>query len=90
MLSDRDARRPRWADTQFEEGTAYQLDDALLVQDIMTRNATSVNASDGIGQVAGLFAEQHFGAAPVLDDDGELVGLISSVDLHRALRDKFA
>jgi CBS domain-containing protein len=31
--------------------------------------------------------EKHIGAAPVLDKNGDLVGMLSAIDLLRALQD---
>jgi acetoin utilization protein AcuB len=90
IISDRDLRRPRWAE-QLDDWTAcYQVDDNHLVSDIMTRNPETVRASDDIRKAVAILRDRRYGALPVLNKDGELVGILSAQDLLGALDELLA
>ncbi len=84
-LSDRDLRRPDWADPDIGLSHGYQLDDALQVCDVMNPNPTSVRTYDPVRKAVGILRERHFGALPVLNKRDELVGVLSAHDLLGAL-----
>ena len=87
IISDRDLRRPRWAE-QVDDWTAYyQIDDNHLVSAVMSRNPETVRASDDVLKAVKLFRERRYGALPVLNKDGELVGILSAQDLLGALEE---
>ena len=52
--------------------------------DVMTRPVLTVRADDYVEQAAALLANNNVTAAPVLDRQGELVGIVSEGDLLRA------
>lgn len=90
IISDRDLRRPRWAE-QLDDWTAYyQVDDNHTVSDVMTRNPETVRASDNILKAVAVFREHRYGALPVLNKDGELTGILSAQDLLGALEELLA
>lgn len=81
IISDRDLRRPRWVDALDDWTAYYQIDDGTTVQDVMTSNPETVRTYDPILKAVGLFREHRYGALPVLDKDGALVGILSAQDL---------
>jgi acetoin utilization protein AcuB len=87
IISDRDLRRPRWADTLDDWTTYYNVDDTHMVADVMTRTPETVKASDDIRKAVKIFREQRYGALPVLNRDQELVGILSAQDLLVALEE---
>lgn len=84
MLSDRDLRRPDWVDEAPDLSHDYRLDDNLSVSDLMTRNPITVHTYDDLAKACALVNRHGFGALPVLDKGGHLVGIISKADLVRA------
>jgi CBS domain-containing protein len=52
--------------------------------DVMTRPVLTVRADEHVEQAAALLANNNVTAAPVLDPQGELVGIVSEGDLLRA------
>jgi CBS domain-containing protein len=58
--------------------------DALHVRDLMTREVLSVQPDDNLRQVYDLMAEHHVRHMVVVDEDGDLVGLVSHRDLLRS------
>lgn len=87
-LSDRDLRRPDWADPDVDLGHDYKLDDNLEVRDLMNPRPTVLHTYDSLGKAVALLLEHRYGAMPVLDKTGALVGVLSAHDLLRALGDK--
>ena len=87
IISDRDLRRPRWAEQLDDWTTYYQVDDNHTVFDVMTRTPETVRASDEILKAVTVLRERRYGALPVLNKDGELVGILSARDLLGALEE---
>lgn len=55
------------------------------VGDVMTRQVTNVRVSATVDQVRAVFVANRLKRAPVLDQQGKLVGIISRADLVREL-----
>lgn len=53
----------------------------MKLSDIMTREVTSVSPDTSLRDLAMLLNERHISGAPVVDDDGTVVGVISEADL---------
>jgi len=87
FISDRDLRRPDWVDPEVDLSHAYQLDDNLQVQDLMTTNVVSAHTYESISRVVEIFLDRKYGALPVLNKDDELVGILSAHDLLKVLAD---
>lgn len=54
--------------------------------DIMTRPVLTIRAEDSVEGAAALFTEHNITAAPVLDAEGVLIGIVSEGDVLRAQR----
>jgi len=87
IISDRDLRRPRWAESVDDWTACYQIDDNLSVKDVMTANPEVVHSYDHILKAVAIFREHRYGALPVLDKKGDLVGILSPQDLLLALEE---
>ncbi|MGE0489813.1 MAG: HPP family protein [Vulcanimicrobiota bacterium] len=53
----------------------------ILAQDVMSREVLTVRPHQCLSKVRELFLEKGISGAPVVDEDGELVGVISVTDL---------
>ncbi len=87
IISDRDLRRPRWAEELDDWTSYYQLEDSHAVADVMTRNPQTVRTSDDVLKAVRIFREHRYGALPVLNKSGDLVGILSAQDLLGALEE---
>jgi acetoin utilization protein AcuB len=87
IISDRELRRPDWVDESHDISHVYYLDDQMSVSDVMIRDVHVLHAFDTLRKAVKLLLKKNIGAAPVLDKPGNLVGMLSAVDLLRALRD---
>jgi acetoin utilization protein AcuB len=89
IVSDRDLRRP--SDMDGPNTTyPFALDNSIQVSAAMTSPVVTIGADDPIDEALDLFIDRKFGALPVVGEDGELVGILSAVDLLRACRDRSA
>jgi acetoin utilization protein AcuB len=87
IISDRDLRRPRWAEGLDDWTSYYQIDEAHSVADVMTRTPETVQANDPILKAVRILREHRYGALPVLNKDDELIGILSAQDLLGALEE---
>ena len=55
----------------------------MRASEVMTKDVVTVRAQDSIKDVARLLVARSINAAPVVDDDGSLVGIVSESDLIR-------
>ena len=53
----------------------------MNVADIMTREIVSVPTDMRVGQIARVFREHQLSGLPVIDEAGELVGIITELDM---------
>lgn len=60
------------------------MDDKLLVRDLMTANVLAMRPSDDLVALRDLMLDHHVRHVPVVESDGELVGLVSHRDLLRS------
>lgn len=90
IVSDRDVRQltipVSWNQSIIDEENA---DAELLAQPVttvMSGGTLSVMPGDAITRIIDLICEHRVGALPVVERSGEVVGIISYVDVLRALR----
>ena len=55
----------------------------LTVKDVMSKKVITINASDVLKDAAQLMLEYKIGGLPVLNDRGDLVGIITETDIFR-------
>lgn len=87
IISDRELRRPNWVDEAQDITHVYLLDNSMNVCDVMITSVHVLHTYDTLNKAVNLLLEEGIGAAPVLDKTGTLVGMLSSIDLLRALSD---
>jgi acetoin utilization protein AcuB len=87
IISDRELRRPNWVDEAHDISHVYYLDNTMHVSDVMIRNVHVLHTYDTLSRAVTLLLEKGIGAAPVLDKTETLVGMLSAIDLLRALSD---
>ena len=86
MLSDRDIRLALGGSLLAEgDGEAAARIRLLKVRDAMSREPALVRASAPLAEAAAAFLHGAFGALPVVDERGHLAGILSYVDVLRAL-----
>ncbi len=53
----------------------------LTVADIMTSNVVSIKGTTTVREMAGIFGSKSFGTLPIVDDAGNLTGIVTASDL---------
>lgn len=89
ILSDRSVAP--WQQTLFDAESWHDVDlEALLMQtrvaDIVERRVVSIEPDAPVSAAIDALLDHNIGAVPVVDDREELVGIVSYVDLLRAMR----
>lgn len=56
----------------------------VLVKDLMKKDVTTLGRNDSLDMAEGLMVLGRIRHVPVLDDDGKVVGIVSSRDLFRS------
>jgi len=88
MLSDRDVRtavgNPLEAETAREQGQPRRVL-ALRVADAMTPEPHALSPETPLAEAVACLLDERFGALPIVDDDDRLLGIVSYVDVLRAL-----
>lgn len=51
------------------------------IADIMTRDVITVSNETTIRELADIFDKNHFGSLPIVDNDGNLTGIVTASDL---------
>jgi acetoin utilization protein AcuB len=87
IISDRELRRPNWVDEAHDISHVYYLDNSMHVRDVMIKNVHVLHTYDTLAKAVTLLLDHGIGAAPVLDKTQSLVGMLSAIDLLRALAD---
>lgn len=54
---------------------------SLLVREVMTKQVAKLKTEDSLEMAVGFFRENLFHALPVVNDEGELVGIVTTYDL---------
>ena len=72
-----------------QRGFAEMIDQQFKTTDIMSQTLTTLNANQSIRDAVNLLADGGFHSLPVTDDDNHLVGMVTSTDLIRYLKDQY-
>ncbi|MFV8750075.1 HPP family protein [Nannocystaceae bacterium ST9] len=68
-----------------ERAVDAMLDSQHTIESVMTRNLTTIAVKDTVRQAAELLAEGKYHSLPVVDEQGKLLGLVTSTDVIRYL-----
>jgi CBS domain-containing protein len=86
IISDRDVRTAIGDPLEALRGDLPELEE-LRVSGVMTTHVTTVSESASLAEVAHHFIDERIGALPVVDGQQHLVGIVSYVDVIRALQE---
>ena len=65
------------------------LDHQFSIEGLMKKDLKTLSMNSTIADAAEILSDGNFHAVPVVNEDGELEGLVTSTDLIRYLRDLF-
>ncbi len=85
ILSDRDLKRASASDaSSLDMHELLYLISKIKVADIMTRDVVTVHQDWTVEEAADLMLARKISGAPVVDDEGQLCGVITQTDLFKA------
>lgn len=86
VVSDRDLKKASASDaTLLEEHDIQYLTSKIKIKDIMTKNPITVPHDFTIEETAEVLLSSKISGAPVTNDKGKLVGIITQTDLFRVI-----
>ena len=91
LLSYTDLMRVSFADSfgVVANQNVYEvLDNTTSVDRVMTRDPKVINSHQSVREAAEILSQEAYHALPIVDD-GELVGIVTSVDLLTYLLDQY-
>ena len=65
------------------------LDNQFSLKDVMSKNLITLKTTASIREAAELLAEGHFHALPIVDEDENLQGLVTTTDLIRYMLEQY-
>jgi CBS domain-containing protein len=89
IISDRDVRTALGDPLEALHGDFPEIDE-LKVAGVMTTRPSTVREDAPLGEAARHFIDERIGALPVVDADDHLVGILSYVDVIRALQERLS
>lgn len=90
LISATDLMRVSYGDVNAQDPRAVDvLLDTYTIRDVMAEDVLTVGSGDTVRTAAEHLARGDFHSLPVLDDDGSLVGMVTSTDLIEYLLDQY-
>ena len=90
LISATDLLRVSWGDVNRQDPRQVDaLLDTLTIRDVMQEDIVTLRRHDTVRRAAELLSQGQYHSLPVLDDDDELVGMVTSTDLIRYLVEQF-
>ena len=72
-----------------EQANDTMLDKQFSVEEVMSKNMVTIKPKTPIREAAEILAEGHFHSLPIVDQEGNLQGLVTSTDLIRYLLSQY-
>ena len=90
LVSRVDILRSSFSDLFVKSGKASdeQLDSVATIEDIMTRDIKTIKISNNVRDASLILLGADFNSVPVLDDNNELVGMVTTKDIIRYLTEQ--
>ena len=86
IITDRDLKRASASDvTTLEIHELLFLISEIKISDIMTKDPITIPLDYTIDEAAQILLEHKLSGAPVVDDDGQVAGIITQTDIFRVL-----
>lgn len=84
LVSDRDLRRPDLSKGEDGWNALYTPNEEDEVRYIMATELQTIRANDDIHKAVKILAEYRYGALPVINDQGNPIGILSIYDLLKS------
>lgn len=88
MISRTDLQKISFVNSFDGDHLTTAMYDALTIEQVMTKDLTTVASADTIHDVTVTLSENEFHALPVVDN-GKLAGIVTTTDLLKYLADQY-
>ncbi len=87
-MTESHAARPEAPPSRVSSGVSRPMFEFLnyIVEDVMTRNPVTVRPDTTLREAEAIFEKSDFNGLPVVEESGELIGLMTKLDILRAFR----
>ncbi len=86
IVTDRDLKKASASDaTTLEIHELLYMISRIKVKEIMTQDPITISVDSTIDEAAEVLLENKLSGAPVVDDKGQVVGIITQIDIFRVL-----
>ena len=65
------------------------VDQQFTIQDVMTTKLTTLKNTDTVRQASKILAESNFHSLPVIDEQKQIIGIVTMTDLIKYLNDQY-
>jgi CBS domain-containing protein len=90
IISANDLLRVSWGDVNRQDPRMVDaLLDTLTIRDVMQEDVVTVRPHETVRRAAELLAQGEYHSLPVVDDDEQLVGLVTSTDVIKYLLEQY-
>ncbi|MGJ8663930.1 MAG: CBS domain-containing protein [Marinicella sp.] len=72
-----------------QQSLAYVIDQQFKITEIMSQELTTLNENQSVRDAVNLLADGDFHSLPVTNNNNHLVGMVTSTDLIRYLKDQY-
>ena len=89
IISKNDILKIGYSNSGMDQEALNAIYDAYSLEDFMTKNPVVVTDEAYIKEVAELFSKQRFHSLPIIDKEGDLVGIVTTTDLIKYLVEQY-
>lgn len=90
LISGNDLLRVSWGDVNRQDPRQVDaLLDTLSIREVMQEDVVTMKRSDTVRRAAEILSQGEYHSVPVLDDEGLLVGMVTSTDLIEYLLEQY-
>lgn len=90
LISTNDLLRVSWGDVYKQDPRQVDaLLDTLTIRDVMREDVVTIRSHETVRRAAELLAQGEYHGLPVVDDEEQLVGMVTSTDVIRYLLEQY-
>lgn len=90
LISATDLLRVSWGDTNRQDPRQVDtLLDTMSIRDVMQEDIVTIKRTDTVRHAAELLSQGSYHSLPVLGDDEELLGMVTSTDIIKYLLEQY-
>ena len=91
IISQRDLYRVRSPKRTIEGEDVYNKQElnGFILKNVMTKDPFTLHANDTLDKAIDAMVAQKYGCIPIVNDENKLLGIVTQIDVLRAIADKY-